>query len=294
MHRILLACVLALCHWCCDVAAAADWGFDVTVGAGYDDNLSNGFASADRKGAADLALDLGASLYQQLGSATGLSVAAVAEAAVFDRYSGLNHVGLGGRLQLRHKFGLGEQAPWIAVAARGVHDDYNYSYQSGWDLEAGITAGKQLGERWTLQGSVRYDDFTADNLQPQVLPGLSTAAYDTGGWNLAGRVSFLATPADVLVAAYVFRNGTVTSVTAPDREILEYSDAVARDPVFGDPPRVAYRLRAKTDTISVAWSHAFGPRTSLNVMYRYQVSVSDEDLGEYYSNFVGINIGYRY
>jgi hypothetical protein len=294
MRRILLSCVLALCHWCCGIAAAADWGFDATAGAGYDDNLSNSFASADRKGAADLSLDLDASLYQQLGSATGLSVAAIAEAAAFDRYSGLNHLGLGGRLQLRHKFGLGAQVPWIAVAARAVHDDYNYSYQSGWELDGSVTVGKQLGERWTLEGSARYDDFSADRLQPQVLPGVSTAAYDTGGWNLVGRVSFLATPADVLVVAYAWRNGTVTSVTAPDEEILEYSDAVALDPVFGDPPRVAYRLRAKTDTFSVVWSHAFGPRTSLNVTYRYRVSVSDEELGEYYSNFVGVNIGYRY
>ncbi len=294
MSRILLAGLLVLGVLWCNGAAAADWGFDVTAGAGYDDNLSNGFASADRKGAASLTLDLGAGLYQQLGSSTGLSVAALAESAVFDRYSGLNRVGLGARAQLRHKFGLGAQAPWVAVAARAVHDDYNYSYQSGWALDAGVSAGKQLSERWALQGSVKYDDFTADKLQPEILPGVSTAAYNTGGWNLTGKISFLATPADVLVAAYTFRNGTVTSVTAPDLEILEYSDAVALDPVFGDPPRVAYRLRAKTDTISLAWSHALSARTSLNLTYRYQVSVSDEDLGNYYSNFVGINIGYRY
>ncbi len=294
MRHLLLACLFGLCHCCCNLAAAADWAFDVAAGAGYDDNLSNGFASADRKGGADVTLDLGASLYQQLGSATGLSLGVVAESAVFDQYSGLNHLGLGGRLQVRHKFGLGAQAPWVAAAARAVHDDYNYGYQSGWDLEAGITAGKQLGERWTLQGSVRYDNYTADQLQPRILPRLSTAAYDTAGWTFAGQVSFLATPSDLLVASYAWRNGTVTSVTAPDREILAYSDAVARDPVFGDPPRIAYRLKAKTDTISLVWSHAFGPRTSLNLTYRYQVSVGDEDLGEYYSNFVGVNIGFRY
>ena len=103
MSRILLAGLLVLGVCWCNGAAAADWGFDVTAGAGYDDNLSNGFASADRKGAASLTLDLGAGLYQQLGSSTGLSVAALAEAAVFDRYSGLNRVGLGARAQLRHK-----------------------------------------------------------------------------------------------------------------------------------------------------------------------------------------------
>jgi hypothetical protein len=117
--RTLFAGLLALGVMHCRLAAGADWGFDATAGAGYDDNLSNGFASADRKGAASLTLDLAGGLHQQLGSSTALSVAALAEAAVFDRYSGLNRVGLGGRAQLRHKFGLGALAPWISVAARG-------------------------------------------------------------------------------------------------------------------------------------------------------------------------------
>lgn len=60
MLRIRLACMLALCCWRCGIAAGADWGVDVTAGANYDDNLSNGFASADRKGGGSVALDLGA------------------------------------------------------------------------------------------------------------------------------------------------------------------------------------------------------------------------------------------
>jgi hypothetical protein len=294
MCRLRLAAVAGLCQLCCGIAAGAEWGFDAAAGAGYDDNLANGFAAADRRDDANLRLDLDASLYQQLASGTGLSVGAVAESAVFDRYSGLNHLGLGGRAQLRHKFGLGAQAPWVAVAARALHHDYDYGYRSGWALDAGASAGKRLSDRWTLQASVGYDAFRADDVQPQFRPGLSTAAYDIAGWTCAGQVAFLATPEDLVVASYAWRNGSVTSVTAPDYEILEYSDAVARDPVFGDPPRIAYRLRAKTDIIGLVWSHAFGARTSVNLAYRYQVSRSDADLGEYYSNFVGIDFGYRY
>lgn len=293
MRATVFACLLGLVAWACASARAADWGFDVTAGAAYDDNLSNGFEQADRNGAGSLTLDLDGSLYQQLGSATGLTVAAVAEGAVFDRYSGLNRFGLGGRAQLRHKLGLGAQAPWVAVAARALHQDYDYSYQSGWELDAAVSAGMQLGERWSVQGSVKYDDFTADHLQPQVRPGFSTAAYDISGWNFAARVSYLITPADMIVAAYAFRNGTITAVTAPSYGVLEHSDAVARDPVFG-PRRIAYRLEAETNTVSLVWSHAFGPRASLNLTYRYQVSVGDGDMGEYYSNFVALNFGYRY
>jgi hypothetical protein len=97
----------------------------------------------------------------------------------------------------------------------------------------------------------------------------------------------------VLVAAYAFRNGTVTAVTAPNYDILEHSDAVARDPVFGGR-RIAYRFEARTNSLSLVWSHALGPQASLNLTYRYQVSVSDGDMGEYYSNFVALSFGYRY
>jgi hypothetical protein len=290
-QRFLLAvlwCTLLACP-----SARADWGFDVGAGVNHDDNLPNALESEDRKGDTAVTANLAVGFHEQLGTSTGASVSLVADTAAFLRYTGLNNVGLGVRGQLRQKFGLGAEAPWLALSAQVLHRDYHYDYRDGWQYDAGATVGKQLSDRWSVRGSVRYDRYTADHLQPPVLPGISTAAYDTWGWNFGAQAAFLLTEADTLSASYGFRNGTVTAVTPPDFEVLEYSSAVAIDPVFSNTSRlIAYRIAAKTDTLSLTWSHAFGRYTALNLTYAYRRSRADSELGDYYSNLIGLSVSY--
>ena len=75
--------------------------------------------------------------------------------------------------------------------------------------------------------------------------------------------------------------------------MLEYSSAIAIDPVFSDTTRmIAYRIAAKTDTFSLAWSHAFGRYTALNLTYAYRRSRTGSELGDYYSNLIGLSVSY--
>ena len=290
----LLSCGLVIAAML-PALAAAEWGIDAQTGAQFDDNVSNSLEADERK--ADTALNAGvvAGWHEQLSSGTGLSLSAIGDSNSYLRYSGLSNLGFGARAQLRQKFGLGAQAPWASVSARALHYDYHDDDRDGWQYDAGVAVGKRLGDRWSISASARYDRYQADRLQAAVLPGFSTAAYDIGGWTLGVQAGFLWTEADALSLSYSRRNGTVTAVTEPDLEVLEYSDAVARDTVFGGPPRVAYRLRAKTDSVFLTWSHAFSGRWSANLSYGYRRSFSDEEeVGAYYSNLVGINVVFSY
>ena len=197
--------------------ARSEWGFDVGAGFNYNDNLPNALEADDRKGGGAVTANLSGVLLEQLGSNTGLGVSLIAESATYFQYSGLSNLGLGASAQLRHKFGLGAEAPWISFSAQAVHYDYHYDYRDGWQYDAGAILGKQISERWSVRGSVLYDRYTADQLQPTILRGISTAAYDTSGWNLSVQAAFLLTAADTLSASYAYRNGTVTAVTPPDR-----------------------------------------------------------------------------
>lgn len=296
MLRVALIDILACALIALGPASAhAEWGIDAQAGAQFDDNVSNSLEDDERKADTAINLNLAGGWHEQLTSSTGLSVTAIADSNTYLRYPGLTNLGLGARTQLRQKFGLGSQAPWASVAAQAVHYNYHYDYRDGWQYEAGATLGKRLGERWTVSGSARYDRYEADKLQPTLLPGFSTAAYDVSGWNLGAQASFLWTEADVVSVSYNRRNGTVTAVTEPDLDVLEYSDAIARDTVFGGLPRVAYRLRATTDFVLLTWSHSFGAHWTANLSYGYRRSTSDEEeVGAYYSNLVGINIGYSF
>jgi hypothetical protein len=273
--------------------ARAELGLDAGAGFTYDDNLPNALEADDRKGGGAVTANLAGVLHEQLDSNTGLGVSLIAESAIYLQYSGLSNLGLGASAQLRHKFGLGAEAPWIAFSAQAVHYDYRYDYRDGWQYDAGATLGKQIGERWSVRGSVRYDRYTADQLQPTILPGISTAAYDTAGWSVGFQAAFLLTDADTLSASYAYRNGTVTAVTPPDRQILAYSSAVARDPVFSATAlMIAYRIEANTDTLSLIWSHTLGRHTAVNLGYTYQRSSAEYGLGDYYSNVISLTVSY--
>lgn len=289
--RLLVCCAAALgAH-----PAAADWILDGAAGYTFDDNLPNALKEQDRLSDNALSASLRAGLNGQLRPDTSVTVALIAEQLLYLRYAGLTNFGAGAQVRLRHKFGLGADAPWAALSAQVVHHNYHYDFRDGWQYDAGLTLGKRLSDRWSVQGSVRYDRFEADHLQATVLRGYSTAAYDVWGWTFGARAGFALTESDLLSIGYAWRNGTVTAVTPRDREVLEYSSALARDTVFGTaPPRVAYRIGGKTDVISLAWSHTLDPRCALTLSYVYRRTEGPEDLGAYYSNVVGLNLGYSW
>ncbi|HTS52827.1 MAG TPA: hypothetical protein VMH26_06100 [Burkholderiales bacterium] len=273
--------------------ARSEWGLDTAAGFTYDDNLSNSLEADDRKADTAAVIDLSGGLREQLGASTGLSLSLLANSQTYLRYSGLSNIGLGARVLLRTKFGLGAEAPWLAVAAQGVYHNYHYDYLDGWQYEAGATLGKQFGERWGLRASIRYDAYVAQQVQPPIILDKSGSPYDTYGWNLGVQATFLATDADLLALSFNWRTGTVTSVSGPDEEILEYSDRVAPTPVFGNP-EFAYRINADTQTISLAWSHALDQRAAMNLVYAYRRSQAEYDLGDYSSNVITLSFSYTF
>jgi hypothetical protein len=291
-QRICL-CYLYCCLMLFCAAARSEWGFDATGGFSYDDNLSNGFEEEDRKADTAAVVDLSGGWYEQLSPNTAVSLNLLVHSDTFFHYSGLSNVGLGARAQLRTKFGLGPSAPWLAIAAQGVYHNYHYDYLDGWQYVTGATLGTQLSERWSLRGTIRYDAYVADRSQPPIVPTMVGSPYDVYGWNFGAQAAFLLTAADRVSASYTWRTGTVTSVTHPDEEIFEYSDRVAVDPVFGSG-EFAYRINANTQTISLAWSHALGRHTAMNVVYAYRRSQAEYDLGQYYANVLSVNFTYSY
>lgn len=176
-----------------------------------------------------------------------------------------------------------------------LHRDYSYDYRDGWQYDVGLSAGTCLGERWDVNASVQYDRYEADRLQKAVLPGISTAAYDVAGWTFGVQAAFLLTEVDTLSFSCSRRHGRVTAVTRPDYEVLEYSSAVARDPVFGGNP-IAYRINVDADTWSANWSHAIGRHASVNLGYAYRRSRGDgdEDADAYTANMINVSVSYSH
>ena len=236
-------------------------------------------------------LNLSAGLHHELRPGTGLGLSLVAESATSLRYAGLSNLGLGARGQLGEKFGLGQMAPWATVAVGAVHRDYHDDNRDGWQYDAGLSAGKRLDERWSVRATARYDRYVADTHQPELIPGVSAAAYDISGRSFGAGGSFLVTEADTLSVNASWRSGSVTAVTHPDPEVLEYSDAAARDNVFTQG-WVAYRIQARTATLSLNWNHVLSRGMAMNFGYAYRRSETDTDIGAYYANLFNLSVTY--
>src|SRR5258706_6576512 len=99
------------------------------------------------------------------------------------------------------------------------------------------------------------------------------------------------TEVDTLSFSVSRRHGTVTAVTPPDFEILEYSSAVALDPVFNRNP-IAYRLTAHADTLAINSTRAIGRYSSVSLGYAYRTTQGDEDLDAYTANMFNLSISY--
>lgn len=288
LRQVLAVAVLLL-----PAGACAEWLLDASAGYTYDDNLSNGLADEDRKADSALLAGVRAGWHEQLGAGTGVTLALLAEQNGYLEYSGLSNFAAGVNLRLRHKFGLGYRAPWLSLSGQALYRNYHDDDRDGWQYDAGAVVGVPLSARFSLHGSVRYDAFEADQTQPTLRPGYATDAYDTSGWNLGAKLLYVVGPFDLVSAGYGYRDGSVTAVTQPDREILEYSDAVAVDTVFGTSPRrIAYRFDGETDTLSLAWSHAFSAHLALTVSYAYRQTRSVGDLDPYYANVFAVSLGY--
>jgi long-subunit fatty acid transport protein len=291
--RAALTAWLAACALCSGPIARAELVLDASGSYTYDDNVPNGLENDDRLSDQILTVGVVAGIYEQLGTGTGLSAALLIEQTGYVQYSGLTNLAAGARIGVRHKFGLGGQAPWVGLSGQALYRNYHYDYRDGWQYDAALTAGKALTERLSLQASVRYDDFHADQLQPTVLPGISTAAYDVSGWTFGLRLAYGVTDADLLWAGYAYRDGSVTAVTQLDFEVLEYSTAVARDKTFGSTPRrAAYRLDGHSDLWSIGWTHALSGHLAMTAAYAYRRFESAGDLDPYYANVVSLTLGY--
>ncbi len=150
--HLIAAIVIGSVACACAAAARAEWIVDVAAGGAYNSNLTRAQNPQDRR--PDRALTFAASIarYEALSGYDGLSFGIDLRGEVYDRYSGLDFVGIGASATYRRKFALGVTAPYGVFAASVSHDDYRVDVRDSnrLDLRA------ELGRRFTRIDRRRY------------------------------------------------------------------------------------------------------------------------------------------
>jgi len=246
--------------------ASADWRINAETGALYESNLSNSERAADEE--PDAAWKSNASIGDgfQLSRNLRVNLAADLRAVVWDRLDGLDEFGGGGSVDLRYRFGLGREAPWIALTERLGYDAFGESARSRSDETVAVRGGFALSPRvaveagYTFRDSAARDDF-----------------FDLQSHSGNVRLVVDLTSSLQIALGYTYRDGDVISYAVPPRpDILQFADESRSVSTFGDQPRyTAYRLNGQTHAVSISAGHAVTQKLSVQVSYEYATTAHD-------------------
>ncbi|MDQ3120081.1 MAG: hypothetical protein M3Q89_11030 [Verrucomicrobiota bacterium] len=239
--------------------ARGNWVFDLRSGGLYDSNVSRSNRSEDVLDDAAWRTVITAGQGIQLTDDVRLGVFAEVESHVWATYDGLNNLRPGLGANLRYRFGLGKNAPWIRAETKASYADFAEARRSGWEVRPGIRGGLRLTERFALEAAYEYEHFAARDVR-----------FDQEAHAASLRGTLAITSSMQIAVGYKFRHGDVNSYAVPPRpDIVKISKDFGPIDTF-DTPYIAYRLAASTHSSSVAISQALGNFAALQLSYEWQ------------------------
>ena len=245
--------------------AHAERIFDADAGVVHDSNLTRAHNAADIRpdAAATLAASLG-EFYAPTGN-DSLTFAAFIRGESYRRYHRLDNLVLGVRAHARHKFGVGSDAPWLALSLLASHDDYRDTLRDSNRVEVRAEAGRRFTRAVDGAAGIVFDRRYDSRGEPEV-PGIPGDVFNLRGFGGYARAGYAIMDALYLGANVGVRRGDVVSTAQQSLPIFLATSAIAEDPVFGDD-LYAYRLRGTTWTAGASASLALDDRSSLNLEY---------------------------
>ena len=212
---------------------------DVGIESATDDNVSRSEKSDDieQDRFAQATVRVGDAF--EVGTGTSLAVNASVRAVEFRRFRDLSEVAGGAGLSLRHKFGLGADAPWLALVADGEFIDSDSYIRDGERYGAGLRAGTRLGERWSVAATLRHEWREADeddqHLPPNrpTFPGVVASkrgdVFEFDATELTLSADYQLDGAWLLLGSYSLRDGDVVSTARPNATIVGAAKAITSD-----------------------------------------------------------------
>lgn len=272
--------------------AHAEWEIGATAGAFYDDNLTRAQDAVDKRAAGAAMANVSGTSFIPFTGSDGVTFTLYGRGEVFERYSGLTNLVVGGSAAYRHKFGLGYSAPWASVSAGASYDNYREDLRTSTRLDLRAETGKRFTEQFDASAGVYYER-RYDNHGESIVPGISGHVFDLAGQGAYVRAGYAPINELNLDLKAGVRRGDVESTSQRSRQIFLASSAIANDPVWGDPDLFAYRLNGTTWSGALTASYALSDQSSLDAEYRYDFTRAVQGL-EYTANRIVLTFIHRF
>lgn len=263
--------------------ARGDWRIEGETGVVYQSNLSNSDREADVKDDWAWTADARVANGLQLGRDWRVTVAVDGRAFVWGEFCGFDEVGAGFSADLRYRFGLGAQAPWVSVGGRIGYDQFRENFRSGCDGSVRVRGGMPISQRLALEAGYTFENLAA-----------ADAFFDRQAHRLELRLIFDLTSSCQIGIGYFYRNGNVISYAIPPRpDIFSFAPVRPGITTFGTNPTYnAYNFRGTTNAISAFAAYTLGKYWALKVDYEY--SETSRHSLHYQNHLVAAKIAFAY
>jgi len=239
--------------------AGKEWIFDLRTGVLYDSNVSHSDRDSDRKEDFAWRSVLSAGQGFQLTDDLRLAVSGKLEGQWWASYEGLSNVRPGVDANLRSRFGLGKDAPWIRLGTRLAYGGFVEARRSGFDARPTLSAGFSATERLRFDAAYEYQRFDARD-----------EVFELEAHSVSAHATFAITSSLEAVAGYTYRDGDVTASAVPPRpDIVAIADVRIPIDTF-DEPLMAYRFAASSHVASVGINQAISTSAAIQATYEFQ------------------------
>jgi hypothetical protein len=265
------------------IGAQADWRLGAETGAFYESNLSNSDRASDAQDDWAWRSTVRVTNGYQLSRDLRLTLGADLRGQVWSRFDAFNEVGAGLHAALRYRFGLGRQAPWIALEERIGYDGFQESGRSNWDESLALRGGIFISDRIALEAGYSFENLAA-----------SDDFFDQQSHSADARLIVDLTSSLQIALGYTYRNGDVFSYAIPPRpDIVALASELRPVTTFGSTPLyTAYRLQGQTHAVSLSAAYVLTRYISAQVTYRY--STTSHDPLRYENHSVEAKIAFAY
>jgi len=274
-----VSAICAICLACAPVSVTANEFYQLTLGAGNEDNVPRVIHNPATAESGVFSAGLTGGKLLQFGLNHSVVLSAQMNANRYLEHSGFDSIDVNATASYAYKFGLGAYAPRLGAAVAlgtvsmdGKARDRHYTTTAitieqrlspSWLLSAGLDYHVSRGE--SLAGDDRLLSFGYDPNNT-----LSYGSFDDDAVSMFAEVAYDFPNGMMLTGGYNRSDGfTVSSTQKPSLKIYKISKAVYVDPAWPDL-WFAYRIPSTTDDWSLGLSMPVSRDASVNLGASWQ------------------------
>jgi uncharacterized protein YhjY with autotransporter beta-barrel domain len=239
-------------------------GISVIAGYAFDDNVSRASDAVDKRSDTSFSLMVSKALSMLPTKNTRLTASGFMDVEKFRNYAGLGRLSVGAQGEFAYRFSGDFGSPTIGIFARYTADAYESELRDGNRRSVGINLRKSLTDRINLFAAV------ANNVRSGKSDVFNT--HDNSG---RMNLDYTLAPGQTLYLTGELRKGDIISSGQPSIKILDSSTVFVRDDVFNAPWFYDYRMKGKTNLMTLGYNYSLGSKDSIDFAWRHVKSTPD-------------------